>query len=185
MAMDDDKDEDEAKAAEREARVAREARAECYLQEDLNDQRGWYSRNASRFKARAQQLSLAVLAAGALTTFVQAFGTLPWVPVVTAFLGGLVVLAEGWQRIARYNEDWAAYRLASERMKREHRLYVNGAGEYRDLADEQEVFLRFIENVEAIIAEEQQIFWRHRGGEPPSGRTPPRETAPAEDGERP
>jgi hypothetical protein len=181
MAMDDGKDEDGAKIAEREAR---EARAEHYLQEDLKDQRGWYSRNASRFKARAQQLSLAVLAAGALTTFVQAFGTLPWVPVVTAFLGGLVVLAEGWQRIARYGEGWAAYRLASERMKREHRLYVNGAGEYRGLADEQEAFLRFVENVEAIIAEEQQIFWRHRGGEPPSDRTPPREPALAEDGER-
>ncbi len=180
--MDDDKDEDGAKVAEREARAAR---AERYLQDDLKDQRGWYGQRASRFKARAQQLSLAVLAAGALTTFVQAFGTLPWVPVVTAFLGGLVVLAEGWQRIARYNEGWAAYRLASERIKREHRLYVNGAGENRGLADEQEAFLRVVENVEAIIAEEQQIFWQHRGGEPPSGRTPPRETTPTEGGERP
>jgi hypothetical protein len=181
MARDDDKDEDGAKVAGREARAEQ---AERYLQEDLKDQRGWYGQRASRFKDRAQQLSLAVLVAGALTTFVQAFGTLPWVPVVTAFLGGLVVLAESWQRIARYNEGWAAYRLASERMKREHRLYVNGAGEYRGLADEQEAFLRFVENVEAIIAEEQQIFWRHRGGEPPSDRTPPREPALAEDGER-
>jgi hypothetical protein len=163
----------------------RAARAERYLQEDLKDQRGWYSQRASWFKARAQQLSLAVLAAGALTTFVQAFGNLPWVPVVTAFLGGLVVLAEGWQRIARYGEGWAAYRLASERIKREHRLYVNGAGEYRGLADEREAFLRFVENVEAIVAEEQQIFWQHRGGEPPSGRTPPREATPTEGGERP
>jgi hypothetical protein len=51
--MDDDKDEDEdgTKFAEREARAAR---AKRYLQEDLSDQRGWYGRNASRFKAGAR-----------------------------------------------------------------------------------------------------------------------------------
>ena len=42
-------------------------------------------------------------------------------------------------------------------MKRERRLYVNGAGEYRGLADEEEAFLRFVEAVEAIVAEEQRI----------------------------
>src|SRR3712207_7023039 len=56
----------------------------------------------------------------------------------------------------------------SKRMKRERRLYVNGAGEYRGLVDEEEAFLRFVESVEAIIAEEQQIYWSRRGGEGPS-----------------
>jgi hypothetical protein len=54
-------------------------------------------------------------------------------------------------------------------MKWERRLYVNGAGEYRGLADEEEAFLRFVENVEAILAEEQQIYWSRRGGEAPAG----------------
>ena len=70
-----------------------------------------------------------------------------------------MAVAEGWQRTARYAETWQSYRVASERMKRERRLYVNGAGEYRGLVDEEEAFLRFVESVEAIIAEEQQIFW--------------------------
>ena len=48
-------------------------------------------------------------------------------------------------------------------MKRERRLYVNGAGEYRGLAGEEEAFLRFIEAVEAIVAEEQRIYWQKRG----------------------
>jgi hypothetical protein len=46
---------------------------------------------------------------------------------------------------------------------------VNGAGEYRGLVDEEEAFLRFVEAVEGVIAEEQQIYWSRRGGEPPSG----------------
>jgi hypothetical protein len=89
------------------------------------------------------------------------------VSVVTALLGALVATAEGWQRIARYNEAWLAYRVASERMKREQRLYVNGAGEYRDLDDEDTGFLHFVENIEAIMAEEQQIYWQGRGSQPP------------------
>ncbi len=58
-------------------------------------------------------------------------------------------------------------------MKRERRLFVNGAGEYSGLADEEAAFLRF---VEAIVAEEQRIYWKSRGesagGGAPSSRAP-------------
>ena len=133
--------------SERDPRAAvREARAEQYLKRDLEDQRRWYGERASRFKVRAQAL------------------------------GAVVALAEGWRQIARYDEAWAAYRLASERMKRERRLFVNGAGEYRGLADEEEAFLRFVEAVEAIVAEEQRIYWQKRGDRAgngaPSSRVP-------------
>ncbi len=150
--------------SERDPRAAvREARAEQYLKRDLEDQRRWYGERASRYKARAQALGIAVVAAGAATSFLQVFRGAAWVPVLTALLGAAVAVAEGWRQIARHDEAWAAYRLASERMKRERRLYVNGAGEYRGLADEEEAFLRFVEAVEAIVAEEQRIYWKGRG----------------------
>ena len=149
---------------ERDPRAAaREARAERYFERDLAGQRRWYGERASRFKARAQTLGITVVAAGAATSFLQVFRGSSWVPVLTALLGAVVALAEGWRQIARYDEAWAAYRLASERMKRERRLYVNGAGEYRGLAEEEEAFLRFVEAVEAIVAEEQRIYWQKRG----------------------
>jgi hypothetical protein len=47
-------------------------------------------------------------------------------------------------------------------MKREQRLYVNGAGAYREV-DEDEAYLRFVEAIEAVLAEEQQIYWQNRG----------------------
>jgi hypothetical protein len=86
-------------------------------------------------------------------------------------LGAIVVLFEGWQRISRYGETWTAYRTASERMKREQRLYVNGAGSYRNV-EEDEAYLRFVEAIEAIVAEEQQIYWQNRGSEPPAAQQP-------------
>src|SRR5215211_390521 len=159
-------------ASDRDPRArAREARAEQYFEQDLKGQRRWYGERASTYKQRTQVLALLVIGAGAATSFVQVFAAQPWVPVVTAALGAVVVLPEGWQRISRYGETWTAYRTASERMKREQRLYVNGAGAYRNV-EEDEAYLRFVEAVEAILAEEQQIYWQNRGSEPPVGQQP-------------
>lgn len=145
---------------------ARTARAQAYLDEDLKHQQEWYSGRASRFKTRNQLLSMFIIGAGVVTTFVQLYGQDPtywWVPMVTAALGGAVTLTEGWQRIARYGETWISYRTASERMKREFRLYINGAGAYRPL-DEDAAYLQFVDSIEAIIAEEQQIYWQGQRG---------------------
>jgi hypothetical protein len=150
---------------------AREARAEQYFERDLKGQRRWYGERASDFKNRSQRLGLLVIGAGAATSFVQVFAAAPWVPMVTAALGAVVVLIEGWQRIARYSETWISYRTASERMKRERRVYVNGAGPYRNL-DEEEAYLGFVEAIEAIIAEEQQIYWQNRGTASSAGQPP-------------
>ena len=109
----------------------REARAERYFEQDLKGQREWYGKRASAYKNYTQILGLVVIAAGVATSFLQVFTPRLWVPAVTAGLGALVALAEGWQRITRYGETWIAYRTASERMKRERRLYLNGAGAYR------------------------------------------------------
>ena len=78
--------------------AAREARAEQYFKRDLEDQRHWYGERASRFKARAQALGIAVVAAGAATSFLQVFRDARWVPVLTALLGAVVALAEGHRR---------------------------------------------------------------------------------------
>ena len=158
--------------SERDPRAkAREARAEQYFEQDLKGQRSWYSERASTYRQRTQVLAILVIGAGAATSVMQVF-TGGWVPFITAALGALVALAEGWQRIARYGETWISYRTASERMKREQRLYVNGAGAYRNV-DEDEAYLRFVEAIEAIIAEEQQIYWQNRGSEPPARQPKP------------
>jgi hypothetical protein len=152
----------------------RDRRATRYFETDLQGQRSWYSSKASRYKRSAELLGFLVIAAGVTTAFIPTISKAPWVPIATAALGAMIALTEGWQRIARYGERWMAYRIASERMKRERRLYVNGAGDYRHAADEEDAFLRFVEVVEAIIAEEQQIYWPSRTTEAPAS-LPPRQ----------
>jgi Protein of unknown function (DUF4231) len=90
----------------------REARADHYFEQDLKGQREWYGKRASAYKNWTQLLALVVIAAGAATSFFQVFTPAPWVPPVTAGLGALVALSEGWQRIARYGETWISYRNA-------------------------------------------------------------------------
>ncbi len=147
----------------------RDALAERYFKDDLADQRRWYSERAGLFKTRSELLALLTIVLGSLITFIQVFGAAAWVPIVSGSIGAIVAIAAGWQRIARYSETWISYRTASERMKRERRLYTHGAGSYRGLP-EREAYLTFVEAIEGIIAEEQKIFWRERGNNPP---TPP------------
>jgi hypothetical protein len=147
----------------------RDALAEQYFKNDLSDQRTWYSQKAGLYKTRSELLALLIIVLGASISFIQVFGAAPWVPIVSGSIGAVVAIAAGWQRIARYSETWTSYRTASERMKRERRLYTHGAGSYRGLP-EREAYLTFVEAIEGIIAEEQNIFWRERGNNPP---TPP------------
>jgi 4-amino-4-deoxy-L-arabinose transferase-like glycosyltransferase len=143
-------------------------RADSYFDQDLFKQYEWYSERASRFKALAQRLGLLIMGCGVVTAFLPTLRGLLGTTIVDLAVGTLgitVALVQGVQRIWKYDEIWPEYRKASERMKREWRLYVNGAGAYRELADENEAFLRFVEATEQVIAEEQQIYFELRGGE--------------------
>jgi hypothetical protein len=145
----------------------RDALAEQYFKNDLADQRTWYSQRAGFYKTRSELLVLLTIVLGVLITFIQVLGPAPWLPIVSGSIGAIVAIAAGWQRIARYSETWVSYRTASERMKRERRLYTHGAGSYRGLP-EREAYLTFVEAIEGVIAEEQNIFWRDRGNNPPA-----------------
>jgi hypothetical protein len=54
----------------------------------------WYSDRASTYKQRTQLLGLLVIGAGGATCSVQVLA-LPWVPVLTAALGAVVVFIAG------------------------------------------------------------------------------------------
>jgi len=141
----------------------RKRRADHYFDIHLRKQREWYSKNAGKAKDFTNALALTVLGAGTLTSVVQLFHEQAWVPIVTAILGAIVVMAKGLERIGKYNETWMGYRKASESMKREFRLYINNAGDYPDAADEDEAYRWFVEQVERVVAEEQNQFWQRRG----------------------
>jgi hypothetical protein len=164
---------DHTRSDEEQRTAARIERAKRYLESHLDNQRKWYCDKASKYKKWSQYLAFTVLAAGGLITFIQVFrpedAWYRWPTVATCLLGLVVVLAKGLERIGNFEENWLSYRKASERMKREYRLYINGAGDYRTAKDEEQAYLQFVDNVEQIIAEEQQLYWQRRSGERDNG----------------
>jgi len=141
----------------------RKRRADHYFDVHLGKQRDWYSANAGKNKRWTSQLAFVVLASGAATTVIQLFDGHAWLPVATAVLGAVVVLAQGLESIGKYQETWLSYRKASEGMKREYRLFINNAGDYADASDDDEAYRWFVEAVEKVLAEEQNQFWESRG----------------------
>ena len=45
-------------------------------------------------------------------------------------------------------------------MKRELRLYINNADNYKEVNDEPSAYRMFVERIELILAEEQQLYWQ-------------------------
>jgi hypothetical protein len=93
-----------------------------------------------------------------------------WASISSGVIGVIIAVLQGTQRIWRFDDTWRAYRNAFETMKRELRLYVNGAGDYAALSDEDAAYRAFVIATEQIIAEEQQIYWQARATATPGAR---------------
>jgi hypothetical protein len=141
-----------------DVRAARKAFAGSL--EEFESQRQWYSARASTFKSRAQRLDLTIIVCGVLIAalpILKPGGPAHWTEVLISFLGAGVALGQGAQRVFRFAETWPEYRLASERMKREYRLFVNGIDEY--LGEDPKAQAQYVKRLEEIVAEEQKIFF--------------------------
>jgi hypothetical protein len=148
---------------------SRKERAAYYFESVLEDQRNWYEAKAGQYKYKHLFFAIAVIVTGALISVIQVFADRPWVAGATALLGAAVTVFRAIDTLVRPNETWQAYRKAAEGMKREYRLYINNAGDYRGVADEEAAYRLLVERVETVITEEQQLFWQNHSvaaGEP-------------------
>ncbi len=148
-------------------------RADIYFETHLRGQRKWYSEKAGTYKSWYRRLADIVLVCGALTSALQLLTITdlkPLLPWITAVLGMIVTVAKGLDQIVKPGETWLGYRKASEGMKREYRLYINSAGPYGEELKETQAYALFVEQIERIISEEQQVFWP-RYASPPAAAT--------------
>jgi hypothetical protein len=138
---------------------SRQEKAKTYYEEHLNNQQSWYSSRATKYRNRHIALSVIILITGALISILQLFSANPGIAeYLTAFAGGIIVVAKGLEKLWSNEETWILYRKSSEAMKREMRYYINGAGPYRE-QNEKEAYLRLVERVEHLLSEEQEGFW--------------------------
>jgi hypothetical protein len=93
----------------------------------LEDQIDWYDRKSEQNQLYFKAVKAAQLIAAAIIPVVA---ILHAPAAVTASLGALVVVLEGFQQLNQYQQNWSAYRSTAEALKHEKYLYLAKAGPY-------------------------------------------------------
>ena len=103
-----------------------------YLQRRLEPQEKWHDKRARLNKRLFYTVEVATLLAGAAIPVVNL-----WVVkdaylagVLSAILGGIVVMAAAVGKLFKFHENWLHYRALVEALAREKELYSIGAADY-------------------------------------------------------
>jgi len=130
-----------------------------YVERRLEPQRKWHNEKAKWNKRRFYTVEVATLLAGAAIPVVNlwlvhdAF----WAGVLSAILGGVVVVAASVGKLFKFHENWLQYRTLVEALEREKELYSVGAADYAE-ADEAGRNRLLVERVENILASTTSQF---------------------------
>lgn len=130
-----------------------------YLQRRLKPQEKWHDQRAKLNKRFFYTAEVATLLAGAAIPVVNL-----WVVkdaylagVLSAILGGVVVLAAAIGKLFKFHENWLHYRALVEGLGRERELYSAGAGDYAKIDGTRRDRL-LVERVENLIANKTAQF---------------------------
>jgi hypothetical protein len=129
----------------------------------LDSQLGWYEEKSRHHKRWYQVLKVAQIVIAAAIPVVAAAGASA---TVAGALGAVIVILEGLQQLFRFQENWIAYRITAEALKREKSLCLAKAGAYAG-ADRPDALLA--ERVERIITRESGA-WAESQRDPGSAK---------------
>ncbi len=124
-----------------------------YLTRRLEQQRQWHSEKAAWNKRWFYRTETATLVAAAAIPVVNlVFVNHPSrAGVLSALLGGVVVVAAAVGKLFKFHENWLQYRTLVETLDREKEFYSNAAADYAD-PDETRRNQLLVERVENILA---------------------------------
>jgi Protein of unknown function (DUF4231) len=130
-----------------------------YLERRLEPQRKWHNDKAKWNKRRFYAVEVATLLAGAAIPIVNLWLVKDpyWAGVLSATLGGVVVVAASVGKLFKFHENWLQYRALAEALEREKELYSVGAADYAE-ADEAGRNRLLVERVESILASTTSQF---------------------------
>jgi hypothetical protein len=145
--------------------------APSYFQERLESEIRWHSERARKNKNRFHLVQISILVASALIPIINvaSFGDAP-TRLASSVVGGAIVVATGISQLGKYQENWILYRTTSEMLKKEKYFFLNHAGEYSNLTDEERNTL-LVERVESIISSETSKYFLIHSAKKPAGQS--------------
>jgi hypothetical protein len=125
-----------------------------YYLEQWQNQKDYHSKKAGVFKQRYQfSQAFIVLASVVVPVLLTTPGIPSWIPTILSLL---VAMAAGLENVFKNGENWIGFRKTSEMLKREHRMYMARGDVYATA--NQNAFDLFVQRVEAILGEQNQIW---------------------------
>lgn len=130
-----------------------------YLERRLEPQEEWHNKRARLNKWLFYTVEVATLLAGAAIPVVNLWAVKdPYLAgVLSAILGGVVVMAAAVGKLFKFHENWLHYRALVEALAREKELYSVGAGDYATVDGDVRNRL-LVERVENLIANKTAQF---------------------------
>jgi hypothetical protein len=135
-----------------------------YIQKRVDIQIEWYEKKAAFNKFRYRIIEIIIIVSGALIPFINSITifypnkdpqTVPYPSLlfISSLLGFIITLVTGFSKMEKYFESWTLYRTNAEVLKKEKFLYLNSAGQYSKLPQEDRDKL-LVENIEFILSSE-------------------------------
>ncbi len=135
-----------------------------YIQKRVDNQIEWYQKKAAFNKFRYRIIEIIIIVSGALIPFINSVTifyptkdtqTVPYPSLlfISSLLGFIITIVTGFSKMEKYFESWTLYRTNAEVLIKEKFMYLNNAGQYSKLSQEDRDKL-FVENIEFILSSE-------------------------------
>lgn len=129
-----------------------------YLQQRVDNQLDWYSKNSAKNKRWYYRLQfITLLAAVAVPVISLSSGDIR-VRFVVALLGAIAALAAGLLSMYQFRDQWLDYRSTAESLKFEKHLFLTRSAPY----DTPLAYSLFVQRVETVIISENRS-WQQKG----------------------
>ncbi|WP_462132711.1 DUF4231 domain-containing protein [Veillonella tobetsuensis] len=138
--------------------MATQCEIDTYINERLEDQIKWYDQKSSSNQNRFKKCKWAEMALGGIiAVLTPAITNCELIKYIIAASSAGIVILVALHGLHNFHENWIEYRKTSELLKNEKYTYLNKAGVYKELSDD-ERFILLVERCESIISHEN-INW--------------------------
>lgn len=126
-----------------------------YLQQRLEDQIKWYSKQSSWNQTWYKSLRMTEITCASLIPFLSGMGEkVPAGAWIIGTLGALIAVSAAAGSLFKFHENWIQYRSTAEQLKHERYLFLTRTKPY----DDQEQFGELVLRVEGLISKEN-LSW--------------------------
>lgn len=138
--------------------MATQCEIDTYINERLEDQIKWYDQKSSSNQNRFKKCKWAeMVLGGIIAVLTPAITNCELIKYIIAASSAGIVILVALHGLHNFHENWIEYRKTSELLKNEKYTYLNKAGVYKELSDD-ERFILLVERCESIISHEN-INW--------------------------